>query len=74
METNLCQICIQNSQVLLTVLVDYLLNIMKKIQTFRETENLRHLYRNELDKVCFAHDAAYSYSKDLAQKTISDKV
>ena len=44
---------------------------MKKIQTFRETENLRHLYRNELDKVCFAHDAAYSYSKDLAQKTIS---
>ena len=70
METNLCQICIQNSQVLLTVLVDYLLNIMKKIQTFRETENLRHLYRNELDKVCFAH----SYSKDLEQKTISDKV
>ena len=27
----------------------------------------------ELDKSCFAHDAAYSDSKDLAKRTISDK-
>ena len=27
-----------------------------------------------LDKVCFAHDAAYSESKDLAKRTISDKI
>ena len=40
----------------------------------RETVNLKHLYRKELDKVCFAHDAAYSKSKDLAKRTISDKI
>ena len=46
----------------------------EKIQTFRETGNLKHLYRNELDKACFAHDAAYSDSKDLPNRTISDKI
>ena len=44
------------------------------IQEFRQTGNLKHLYRNELDKACFAHDAAYSDSKDLAKRTISDKI
>ena len=38
-----------------------------RIQKYRETGNLKHLYRNELDRDCFAHDAAYSDSKDLAQ-------
>ena len=38
----------------------------EKIQKFREAVNLKHLYRNELDKVCFAHDATYSDSKYLA--------
>ena len=32
------------------------------------------MYRNELDKACFAHDAAYSDSKGLAKRTISDKI
>ena len=32
------------------------------------------MYRNELDKACFAHNAAYSDSKDLAKRTISDKI
>ena len=41
---------------------------------FRETGNLKHIYKNELDKACFAHDAAYSDSKDLAKRTISDKI
>ena len=45
----------------------------ERIQKFRETGNLKHLYRNELDKACFAHDATYSDSKDLAKRTISDK-
>ena len=40
----------------------------ERIQKFRETDTLKHLYRNELDKACFAHDAAYSDSKDLAKK------
>ena len=46
----------------------------ERIQKFRETDNLKHLYRNELDKACFAHDAAFSDSKDLAKRTISDKI
>ena len=44
------------------------------IQKFRETCNLKHLYSNELDEACFAHDAEYSESKDLAKRTISDKI
>ena len=43
------------------------------IQKFRETGNLKHLYRNELDKACFAHDVAYSDSNDLSKTTISDR-
>ena len=46
----------------------------ERVQKFRETRNLKHLYRNELGKACFAHDAAYSDSKDLAKRTISDKI
>ena len=30
--------------------------------------------KKELDKTCFAHDAPYSDSKDLAKVTISDKI
>ena len=45
-----------------------------RIQKFWETSNLRHLYRNELDKTSFAHDAAYFDSKDLPKRTISDKI
>ena len=40
----------------------------ERIQRFREISNLKHLYRNELDKPCFAHDAAYSDSKNLLDK------
>ena len=32
----------------------------ERIQKFRETGNLKHLYRNKLDEACFSHDAAYS--------------
>ena len=46
----------------------------EKIQKFRETGHLRHLYRNELDKACFALDTAYSDSKDLVKRAISDKI
>ena len=45
-----------------------------RIQKFRETGNLKHLYRNELDKACFGHDASYSDSKDLVKTTISGKI
>ena len=46
----------------------------QRIQKFRETGNLKHLYRNELEKACFAHDAAYSNNKDFVKRTISDKI
>ena len=47
---------------------------MKELKKNRETGNLKHLYRNELDKAYFAHDAAYSDSKYLPKRTILDKV
>ena len=40
----------------------------ERIQKFRETGHLKHIYKNELDNACFPHDAAYSDSKDLAKK------
>ena len=46
----------------------------QRIQTFRETGDTNHIYKNELDKACFAHDAAYSDSKDLTKRTIADKI
>ena len=45
----------------------------KRIQKSKETGDLKHIYKNELDKACFAHDAANANSKDLAKRTISDK-
>ena len=45
----------------------------ERIQEIRKTSNLNSLYRNELDKACFAFDTAYSERKDVANSTISDK-
>ena len=46
----------------------------ERIQKFKEAGNLKHLYRNELDKTCMNHDVTYSDSKDLIKRTISDNV
>ena len=46
----------------------------KRMQQVRQTGNLKHLYRSELDKVCFAHDTAYSESKNSAKITTSYKI
>ena len=46
----------------------------KMIQKFREPGDLKHIYKIELDKTWFAHNAGYSNSKGLAQRTISDKL
>ena len=40
------------------------------IQKSKETGNLKHIYGNSLDKAYFAHNAAYSDSKDLATRII----
>ena len=36
----------------------------EKIQKFKETCILKHLYRNELDRTCFTHNVAYSDDDD----------
>ena len=45
-----------------------------RIKKFRKKGNLKHVCNNELDKACFAHDAACSDSKDLTKRIISDKI
>ena len=56
------------------MLMNHLLNIVNQFKKVRETDNLKLLHRNELDKACFAHDAPYSDIKDLAKITISDQI
>ena len=46
----------------------------ERIKKFKETGDSRYIYRNELHKVCFQHDMAYGYFKDLARRTGADKV
>ena len=46
----------------------------QRMQKFKETGDTNCIYKNELDKACFAHDAAYSDSKDLAKRTAADKI
>ena len=46
----------------------------QRIQKFKETGDTNYIYKNELDKACFAHDAAYSDSKDLTKRTVADKI
>ena len=46
----------------------------QRIQKFKETGDTNHIYKNELDKGCFVHDAAYSDSKDLTKRTVADKI
>ena len=46
----------------------------QRIQKFKETGNTNYIYKNELGKACFAHDAAYSDSKDLIKGTVADKI
>ena len=46
----------------------------QRIQKFKETRDTKYIYKNELDKACFAHDAAYFDSKDFTKRTVADKV
>ena len=46
----------------------------ERIQKFRKASNLKHWYGNELDKASFAHDVAYSDSKDIAKIIILDRI
>ena len=46
----------------------------QRIQKLKETGDTNYIYKNELDKACFAHDAAYSDSKDLTKRTVANKI
>ena len=43
-----------------------------KTQKFKEIGDLNHVYKNELDKACFAEDAAYANRKDVTIRTASE--
>ena len=46
----------------------------ERIRKFKETEDSRYLYQNELDKAGFQQDMAYGDFKDLTIRTASDKI
>ena len=45
----------------------------ERIKEFKRTGDTRLLYRNEFDKACFKHDAAYTKYKDVENRLISDE-
>ena len=45
----------------------------ERIKEFKRTVDTHLLYRNELDKTCFKHDAAYAKYKDAENRLISDQ-
>ena len=46
----------------------------ERIQKFKQTDDSRYIYRDELDKACFQHDVAYGDFKDLKKRTAADEV
>ena len=46
----------------------------ERIKKFKETGDMKYIYRNKLDKAYFQHDMAYGNFIDLARRTASDKV
>ena len=47
---------------------------MKRFKNLKKTGDLNYIYIKELDKACFALDAAFSDSKDLGKRTILGNV
>ena len=45
----------------------------ERIKEFKRQGDTRLLYRNELDKACFKHDAAYAKYKDVENRLTSDQ-
>ena len=46
----------------------------ERIKKFKQTDDTRYIYRNELDKACFQHNSAYTDHKYLINRTKSDNV
>ena len=45
-----------------------------RIDKFIQTGDTNYIYKTELDKACFAHDAAYSDFKDIRNRTAAEKI
>ena len=45
----------------------------ERITKFKQTGDTRYIYRNDLDKACFQHGAAYGNYKDAENRLISDQ-
>ena len=45
-----------------------------RFNKFIQTDDTNYIYKNEQDKACFAHDAAYSDFKDIKNRTAADKI
>ena len=45
-----------------------------RINTFFQTGDANYIYKNELDKACFAHDTAYSDFKDIKNRTAAYRI
>ena len=45
-----------------------------RINKFIQTGDTNYIYKNELDKACFAHDAAYSDFKDIKNRAAADRI
>ena len=59
---NLCQKCIYDN-------LDLLILHVERIKKFEQTGDMQYIYRNNLDKACFQHDATYANNKDLLNRT-----
>ena len=46
----------------------------ERIQKFKETEDSRNIYQNEVDKACFQRDMTYGNFQDLTKRTVSGKI
>ena len=46
----------------------------ERIKKFEQTGDTQYIYRNELNKACFQHDAAYAVNKDLLNRVRVDKI
>ena len=46
----------------------------ERIQKFKETSDVNYIYKSDINKAYFAHDAANFDSKNLTKRTVSDKM
>ena len=57
--------CISDSLDLPIVLLGHLQKAKKEFKNFKETQDSRYIYQNEIHKSCFQHDMIYGDFKNL---------